>query len=61
MKKIFLALIAFLFHVTANSQVDNVYVTVINKGGPVLGYSPNSGVKIISKGGLKFKDLNKNG
>ncbi|MCD7973601.1 MAG: glycoside hydrolase family 3 C-terminal domain-containing protein [Candidatus Azobacteroides sp.] len=34
---------------------------VKNPGGATLGYSPNSGVKIITKDGLKFKDLNKNG
>lgn len=31
------------------------------KNGPTLSYSSNSGVKIIEKDGLKFKDLNKNG
>jgi beta-glucosidase len=34
---------------------------VDNKGGQTLGYSPNSGVKIIQVDGLAFKDLNKNG
>lgn len=38
------------------------FIKVENKdGGAVLGYSPNSGIKIITKDGLKFKDLNKNG
>ncbi len=32
-----------------------------NTGGQTLGYSPNSGVKIITVDGLAFKDLNKNG
>lgn len=32
-----------------------------NKGGPTLGYSTASGIKIIESGGLKFKDLNRNG
>ena len=32
-----------------------------NIGGQTLGYSPNSGVKILSVDGLAFKDLNKNG
>ena len=31
------------------------------KGGPTLGYSPSSGVKLIEKDGFKFKDLNRNG
>jgi len=37
------------------------YVLVENEGGATLGYSPASGVKIITKDGLQFKDLNKNG
>ena len=32
-----------------------------NQGGQTLGYSPNSGVKILTVNGLAFKDLNKNG
>ena len=32
-----------------------------NTGGQTLGYSPKSGVKILSVDGLAFKDLNKNG
>src|SRR3954447_22238829 len=34
---------------------------VENNGGPTLGYSTTSGVKIIEKDGLFFKDLNKDG
>ena len=34
---------------------------VKNNNGATLGYSANSGVKILSAGGLKFKDLNHNG
>lgn len=37
------------------------YSLVENKKGATLGYSPQSGVKILTVGGLKFKDLNKNG
>lgn len=37
------------------------FIKVENQNGTVLGYSPNSGIKIITKDGLKFKDLNKNG
>lgn len=37
------------------------YQTVVNPNGPTLGYSPSSGVKILTVDGLKFKDLNKNG
>lgn len=32
-----------------------------NENGPVLGYSPHSGVKLLDIDGYKFKDLNKNG
>jgi beta-glucosidase len=39
----------------------NNYLTVKNVNGPVLGYSPASGIKILTVDGLKFKDLNKNG
>src|SRR6185295_16467200 len=42
----------------ANSDV---FKTVTNKNGPTLGYSPSSGVKILTINGLHFKDLNKNG
>jgi beta-glucosidase len=34
---------------------------VQNQGGQTLGYSPMSGVKILTVNGLAFKDLNKNG
>ena len=34
---------------------------VINKSGQVLGYSPESGVSILTVNRLAFKDLNQNG
>lgn len=37
------------------------WIKVTQEGGPVLGYSPNSGVTILTVDGLAFKDLNKNG
>ena len=37
------------------------FSTVQNSGGATLGYSPDSGVKILNVKGLKFKDLNRNG
>ena len=37
------------------------YNLLKQKGGPTLGYSPTSGVKLIEKDGFKFKDLNRNG
>ncbi len=36
-------------------------VTVKNKGGQTLGYSTQSGIRILTVSGFAFKDLNKNG
>ena len=37
------------------------WMKVINEGGATLGYSPDSGVKLIQVDGYAFKDLNRNG
>ena len=37
------------------------WIKVENEGGATLGYSADSGVKILEDGGYAFKDLNKNG
>ena len=37
------------------------WIRVVNEGGAVLGYDPNSGVTLIEDDGFAFKDLNKNG
>ena len=37
------------------------YVSVTQAGGRTLGYSPESGIRLITKGGYAFKDLNRNG
>ena len=37
------------------------FVLVKNAGGQTLGYSPGSGIKILTINGMSFKDLNKNG
>ena len=37
------------------------YRTITQKGSPVIGYSPASGVQILWKNGRPFKDLNRNG
>lgn len=37
------------------------WMKVTNEGGDTLGYSPDSGVKLIQVDGYAFKDLNKNG
>lgn len=44
-----------------SEQVCGTYNLVSQTRGPVLGYSPESGVKILSVDGYAFKDLNKNG
>jgi beta-glucosidase len=40
--------------------VDNIRI-VQNEGGQILGYSSASGIKLITKDGFAFKDLNRNG
>ena len=44
-----------------NSADSSGFLLVNNNGGPTLGYSLLSGVKIITVDGLSYKDLNKNG
>lgn len=46
---------------TASTAFAQDFNTVANPGGPTLGYSPASGVKILTVQGKKFKDLNHNG
>lgn len=43
------------------TTIDQNIRLVQNPKGPQLGYSATSGVKIITVGGMPFKDLNKNG
>ena len=44
------------------SETTNGTITMVtNKSGQTLGYSTTSGIKIITKDGFAFKDLNKNG
>lgn len=50
-----------LASVCGYSQDSKQYVVVENQNGAALGYSPQSGVKILTVNGLKFKDLNRNG
>lgn len=45
----------------SQSQPGTDFQTVTNNNGPTLGYSPSSGINILTVDGLKFKDLNKNG
>lgn len=63
MKQLFiiLSLSAAATCMAAKPEADKPFVTITQKGGKTLGYSPASGVKIITADGLKFKDLNRNG
>ncbi|KUJ60899.1 beta-glucosidase [Flavobacteriaceae bacterium CRH] len=51
---------AFLISASAQAQQENFTIVKNNKGAD-LGYSPESGIKILTVSGKKFKDLNKNG
>jgi beta-glucosidase len=49
-------------HLNISHMADSSgFALVKNANGPTLGYSPTSGVKILTIDGLSFKDLNKNG
>lgn len=45
----------------SEEETDDGWMMVTNDGGETLGYSPDSGVKLIQVDGFAFKDLNKNG
>lgn len=61
MKKIIITVgFAFFISVTMQAQQGNFTIVKNNKGAD-LGYSPESGIKILTVSGKKFKDLNKNG
>lgn len=61
MKNIAVTMVALACITSANAQDGNDFKTVQNPKGATLGYSPASGVGILTVGGLKFKDLNRNG
>lgn len=64
MKKYYIVLSALIFCASlsfAQKKSDKSFITITQKSGKTLGYSPSSGVKIITVDGLKFKDLNRNG
>ena len=60
MKQILIAL-ALCSLLSVNAQNMDNFIIVKNDNGATLGYSPTSGVKIITVNGKKFKDLNRNG
>lgn len=56
-----LALLIFFLTVPFNKSTAQSIQSVVNKGGPTLGYTLESGVNILTIKGQKFKDLNRNG
>ena len=54
------ALLVVVMLTACSQQEKSTYVTIEQEGGPTLGYSPQSGVKVLTVDGLKFKDLNRN-
>lgn len=61
MKRLILSLSATLYLLNVQAQQTDAFKIVTNTNGATLGYSPSSGVKILTIGKFKFKDLNKNG
>ncbi len=68
MKKLNVSLLAMLFAISicfsqenyTKTAIGNI-ITIQNKGGQTIGYSTDSGIKILNVDGYAFKDLNKNG
>ena len=60
-KIIFIAFLLFNLLGDSIAQDNNSIIRIANKNGPVLGYSPSSGTKLLTVNGLHFKDLNRNG
>ncbi|MDR2449215.1 MAG: glycoside hydrolase family 3 C-terminal domain-containing protein [Prevotellaceae bacterium] len=61
MKNLLLLIGFILLSGRVYTQVSQRYEVIKNSNGPKLGYSPKSGVNILTVDCLKFKDLNKNG
>lgn len=61
MKKLFFTILIVSAFSALKAQNTDEYRIIENPNGATLGYSPHSGVNIITQGGLNFKDLNKNG
>ena len=58
-----LAILVFSYGCTKKwtQEVKGDHTLIYNKDGQTLGYSPSSGITILTVNGLAFKDLNKNG
>lgn len=61
MKKNIVSALALCMALSGYAQSVDNFVLVKNSNGVTLGYSPDSGMKIITVNGLRFKDLNRNG
>ena len=61
-------LMVIIFNISSHAQTNwtetqwtGTIKKIVQLKGPTLGYSANSGVKIITRNGFAFKDLNRNG
>ena len=67
MKRVFFALSAISLALTASAESKwtkrdkGAYIEISQQGGKTIGYSQNSGIKILTVDGFAFKDLNRNG
>lgn len=61
MKKLILFVSVMCVLHSCRTQEEKDFVLIRNSDGPTLGYSPQSGITILTVDGLNFKDLNKNG
>ena len=65
MKPVILPALLLVFQCSLGQQwtetSKGTFTLVTNPGGQTLGYSPSSGIRILTKDGLAFKDLNRNG
>jgi beta-glucosidase len=60
-KSCFIFVMVLITHSMVWGQESAPFTLIENPNGVTLGYSPASGIKIITKDNLRFKDLNKNG
>ncbi|MBR2352124.1 MAG: glycoside hydrolase family 3 C-terminal domain-containing protein [Alistipes sp.] len=67
MKRVFLAVAALMIAASASAEAKwtqtdkGDFMEITQDGGRTLGYSQNSGIKILTVDGYAFKDLNRNG
>ena len=67
MKRLFITTAAIALAVSASAEIKwaqsdkGDFIEITQQGGRTLGYSQNSGIKILTVDGFAFKDLNRNG